>query len=142
MLFDVFLKTDFGENKMKKLILILVLFSCLSLTSCSKDSQANSFMKEYAAVSDQIAKKLEDGDTDGAREIFENKKDSLNAKWQKVKTGLPFQYSAETKKRMKTEPEENISEVVEAANNAIKKNPNDEAKIQALVLDLANVFRQ
>lgn len=127
---------------MKNLFIILLLILCVCLTGCSKDAQANSFMKEYAAVTQQAGEKLEAGDIDGAREYFEEKKTTLKAKWDRIRTGLPFQFSAETKKRMKTEPEENMTALTEAANNAIKKNPQDEAKIQALVLDIANVFRK
>src|SRR4051812_114213 len=99
---------------MKKLILILLLIWPLSLTGCSKDAQVNAFMKEYASVTSQVAAKLDEGKTDEAREIFEAKKDSLKAKWDAARTGLPFQYGAETKKRMKTDPEENMTELTEA----------------------------
>lgn len=127
---------------MKKPLIILLLISCLCLAGCSKDAQANSFMKEYAAMTRAVADKLAAGDVQGARAAFEEKKQSLDAKWDKIRTGLPFQFSAETKKRMKTAPEENMTELAEAANAAIRKNPKDEARIQALVLDIANVFRK
>lgn len=127
---------------MKKLLTILLLLSSICLTACSKDAQANSFMKEYAAVTRQVAAKLEAGNTDEARELFDEKKPVLKAKWDRIRTGLPFQFSAETKKRMKSEPEEEMTALAESAKKAIEKNPQDEAKIQALVLDLANVFRQ
>jgi len=127
---------------MKKLTLILILICGVCLTACSKDAQTNAFMKEYSAVTAQVAEKLEEGKVDEAQDIFDAKKDSLKAKWDAARTGLPFQYSAETKKKMKTDPEKNIESVVEAANKAIKKNPKSEAKVQALVLELANVFRQ
>jgi Tfp pilus assembly protein PilP len=127
---------------MKKLALILILISCLSLTGCGRDAEANAFMKEYAAVTADVAAKLEDGKIDEAREAFDSKKASLDAKWDAVKQALPFQLTAETKKRMNTEPEKNMTDLAEAGNKAIKKNPNSEAKVQALVLELANVFRR
>lgn len=127
---------------MKKLTLILLLIWSLSLTGCSKDAQANAFMKEYAAVVAEVTAKLEEGKPDEARQIFESKKSALNAKWDAVKTSQSFQLSAETKKRINSEPEKNMAELTEAANKAIKKNPNSEAKIQALVLEFANVFRR
>jgi hypothetical protein len=127
---------------MKKLSLILLLILCLSLTSCSKDAQANAFMKEYASVTAQITEKLEEGDVDEAREIFESRKDVLNAKWDAVKRAMSFQISKETKKRMNTEPEKNITALTEAAGKAIEKHPNDRKKVEALVFDLANVVRR
>lgn len=127
---------------MKKLILILLLTWCLSLTACSKDTEANAFMKEYASVTTQIAAKLEAGNIDEAQEIFDAKKDSLNGKWDAVKRAMGFQLSTETKKRMNSEPEKNMTDLSEAANKAIKKNPKSEAQVQALVLELANVFRR
>ena len=127
---------------MKKLSLILLLFWCLSLTACSKDAQANAFMKEYASVTSQLAKKLEAGQIDEARAIFDERKPALNAKWDAVKRAMGFQLSAETKKRMNKEPEEDMKEVTAAAETAIKNDPKSRKKIEALVLDLANVFRR
>ncbi len=127
---------------MKKLSLILLLFWSIGLTGCSRDAQANAFLKEYASVTADVAAKLEAGQPDEARAVYESRKAGLNAKWQAVKYAMPFQLSAETKKRINAEPQQAMVELSEAANKAIKANPNSEAKVQALVLELANVFKQ
>ncbi|MBS1793559.1 MAG: hypothetical protein JSS81_06875 [Acidobacteria bacterium] len=127
---------------MKKLSLILLLFWSVGLTGCSRDAQANAFLKEYASVTADVGAKLEAGQPDEARAVYESRKAALNAKWQAVKYAMPFQLSAETKKRINAEPQQNMVELSEAANKAIKANPNSEAKVQALVLELANVFKQ
>ena len=127
---------------MKKLTLILLLFFIVSQTACSKDAQANAFLKQYDEVISEIAEKLEEGKIDEAQKVFDENEKSLNAKFDDVKRSLSIRFSAETKKRINTEPQKNMTELAEAANKAIKKNPQDEAKIQALALDIANVVRR
>jgi len=127
---------------MKKLSLILLLFWCLSLTACSKDSQANAFLKEYAAVSSQVAEKLEDGDVGDARKVYESKKASLNAKWKPVRSAMSFQISAETKKRIDTEPEKNMTKLADAAKKAIEKKPDERKKVEALVMEFSDIFKR
>lgn len=136
------LRYGFGENKMKKLTLILLLFFIVSQTACSKDAQANAFLKQYDEVISEIAEKLEEGKIDEAQKVFDENEKSLNAKFDDVKRSLSIRFSAETKKRINTEPQKNMTALAETANKAIKKNPQNEAKIQALVLDIANVVRR
>lgn len=127
---------------MKIIASSLILVFAFVLAGCSKDAEANALMKQYSDVADEIVRHLNEDDVDAAREVFEKNKDSLDKKWQTVKVGLPFQFSDATKKKMKSETQEAITSVTEAGNNAIKRNPKSEQKVQALALDMANVFRK
>lgn len=126
---------------MRKLVFIVIATIVLSAGGCSRDAQASAFMKDYAAVADGIVKRLKDEDLDGAREFLDENKPKLVAKWDKIRTALPFQFTEATKKRMKADPEKNVEDVVAAANEYVKKHPRDEAQAQALALELANIFR-
>lgn len=127
---------------MKSITSIIILAFVLLSSGCGKDAEANALMKQYSEVADEIVRHLDEDDVDSAREVFEENKDSLDKKWQYVKVGLPFQFSDATKKKMKSETQDAITAVTEAGNKAIKRNPKSEQKIQALALDMANVFRK
>ena len=126
---------------MKKIILILVLIGGLFLTGCNKDAQVNAFMKEFEKATADISEKFDDGDFEGARKILDKEKDDLRAKWLAIKTIWEFQASDTVKKKMNTEPIENMNNLVKSANEAIEKYPNETKRIQAIVNDLTNVIK-
>lgn len=127
---------------MKKLVLLLILICGLSLTGCKKDSQVNDFIKEYASIIDQVSEKLTEGDFDAARKVFDDRKENLRSKWEKIKYARSWQISKDTLNKMNTYPEEHINRLVKSANEAIKKNPDDEARIKDLVNDITNTVRR
>lgn len=127
---------------MKFIATFLILTFVLALSGCGKDAEANALVKQYSEVAAEIVRHFDEDNVDAAREVFEDNKDSLNEKWQSVKVGLPFQFSDAMKKKMKAETQDAITAVSEAGNKAIKRNPKSEPKIQALALDMANVFRK
>jgi hypothetical protein len=126
---------------MKKIILILVSISVLFLTGCNKDGQVNDFMKGFEKTTSEIAEKLNEDDIDGAKIILDEEKPDLRAKWLAISNIWSFQASDGIKKKMNTEPMENMSKMVEAANKAIDRYPYQKARIQAIVDDLTNVIK-
>lgn len=127
---------------MKKFVSVVLFACCLLFAGCKKDAQVNDFMKDYASVIAAVSEKLDEGDFDAAREVFDARKENLRWKWDKIKYAKSFQISPETKKKMNSEPEKEIAELVKSANEAIKKNPADEEKIKDLVNDVANTVRR
>lgn len=127
---------------MKKLVLVLMFISLLLLSGCKKDAQVNDFIKEYVSIIDEVAEKLDEGDFDAARKTFDDRKENLRAKWEKIKYSSERQISKETLNKMNTIPEEHINQLVKSANNAIKKTPADEEKIKDLVNDITNTVRR
>jgi len=127
---------------MKKLVLVLMFISLLLLSGCKKDAQVNDFIKEYVSIIDEVAEKLDEGDFDAARKTFDDRKENLRAKWEKIKYSSERQISKETLNKMNTIPEEHINQLVKSANDAIKKTPADEEKIKDLVNDITNTVRR
>jgi len=127
---------------MKKLVLILILICGLSLTGCNKDAQVNDFIKEYASIIDQVSEKLDESDFDAARKVFDDRKENLRSKWERIKYARSWQIGKETLDKMNTYPAQHIDRLVKAANGAIKQNPADEEKIKDLVNDITNTVRR
>lgn len=127
---------------MKKLVSVLILMLGLSFTACKKDAQINDFMKEYASVITAVSEKLEEGDADAAQKVFDDRKDNLRWKWEKIKYAKSWQVSKDTLGKMNSYPQEHIDALVKTANEAIKKKPEDEEKIKNLVNSIANTVRR
>ncbi|HQU85000.1 MAG TPA: hypothetical protein PKY59_17805 [Pyrinomonadaceae bacterium] len=127
---------------MKKLVLVLILIGSLSFTACKKDAQINDFLKEYASVIDAVSEKLDDGDADAAQKIFDDRKDNLRWKWEKIKYTRSWQVNKDTLNKMNSYPQEHIDALVKTSNEAIKKKPEDEEKIKNLVNAIANTVRR
>lgn len=127
---------------MKKLILVLIFVCGLTLSGCKKDAQVNDFIKEYASVISEVSEKLDEGDFDAARKVFDDRKGNLRGKWEKIKYAKAWQISKETLDKMNSNPQDHIDALVKTANAAIKKNPADEERIKDLVNDIANTVRR
>lgn len=127
---------------MKKLVLVLIFIGILNLAGCKKDAQVNDFMKEYASVITEVSEHLDEGNFEAARKTFDDRKDNLRGKWEKIKYTRSWQINKETLNKMNSYPQEHIDALVKTANEAIKKKPSDEQPIKDLVNDIANTIRR
>jgi hypothetical protein len=64
---------------MKKNTLLLMLAYSLSVVSCGKSDDVNAFIAERKGVIGEVSQKMSAGDVDGAKTIFDAKKDSLKS---------------------------------------------------------------
>ncbi len=128
---------------MKKITLLLVLAICLTLVGCSKDGEINAFLTEWESVTNDIVKKIDEGDIDGAKTVFDAKKESLKNKVASIKDAKGFQVSADTKKKF----EEAVTKNAETLRGSMTKNAMKFAtdkskmdKLQALIKEYGEVF--
>jgi Tfp pilus assembly protein PilP len=129
---------------MKKITLFLTLAFCLALVGCSKDAEVNAFLTEYEAVSNEMVKKINEGDVDGAKAAFDAKKESLRTKFVAFKDARGFQVSQDTQKKMTDSITKNATALQTAiTTNAMKLagDPAKAAKLQALLKDYLEVFK-
>ena len=129
---------------MKKLTVFLLAIFALSLVGCSKDAQINSFLTEWETVTNEMSKKIETGDVDGAKAAFDAKKDSLKKSWDDVKTAKGFQVSEETKKKLEESAKNNMSNLLNATMKGSMKMGGDKAKsdkLQALMKEYGEIFK-
>lgn len=59
---------------------ILLAAFCLVAFGCNKDSEVDSFLREWDALTKEMVQKINAGDIDGARTAFEGKKVDLKSK--------------------------------------------------------------
>ncbi|HQU84999.1 MAG TPA: hypothetical protein PKY59_17800 [Pyrinomonadaceae bacterium] len=124
---------------MKKLsVLFLAAVFCLSLVGCSKDAEINTFMAEFENVTNEMSKKIEDGDVDGAQTVFDGKKESLKSKWASLKDARGFQVSEATKKKM----EDDFKKHGETLQKAVMKGTMKIATDQAKVTKMQNLMKE
>jgi hypothetical protein len=129
---------------MKKITLFLVLTFCLALIGCSKDAEINSFLTDWESVTNDMVKKIDEGDVDGAKAAFDAKKESLKAKWNDVKTARGFQVSADTQKKMTDSATKNMGALQGSMTKNMMKLATDKGKLdklQALVTEYAGIFK-
>lgn len=128
---------------MRKLIVFIVLVCCVAAVGCNKDSEVKAFLTEFESVTQEITKKLEAGDIDGAEKAFADKKEGLKAGFDSFKNAREMQVSAETKKELETKVMENVKAMSSAATKAAFSS-GDKAKaeqIQALLKDYVGIFQ-
>jgi hypothetical protein len=129
---------------MKKITIFLVLTLCLALIGCSKDAEIGTFMTEWEGVTNDMVKKIDEGDIDGAQVAFDAKKAGLKAKWEEVKTARGFQVSADTQKKMTDGASKNMSALTGSMTKNAMKFATDKAKmdkLQALIKEYGDIFK-
>jgi hypothetical protein len=91
---------------MKKPFAVLFVASVLGvgLSGCSKDADCEAFITENTAFAAAVKSAGEKDGPDGARKVFDAKKDDLKKKWDAIKDARGFQLKDETKKKL----EENV----------------------------------
>jgi hypothetical protein len=74
-----------------KLFLILLVFF-LSSTGCGNENSAeiDAFLTEWESVTDDMVRKIDSGDIDGARDLFVSKKEGLRSKWEMIQRDYSF----------------------------------------------------
>lgn len=130
---------------MKKITIFLVLAICLTLVGCSKDAEINAFLTEWEGVTNDIVKKIDEGDVDGAKTVFDAKKDSLKAKVASIKDARGFQVSEATKKSFEDAVKKNTTTLSGAMTRNAMKLASDKTKmdkLQALMKEYGEVFTQ
>lgn len=98
-------------------------------------------MKDFAAVTENISERFDEGEISEARKVFDSKKESLRTEWLAIKNLSSSQVSENLKKKMNTEPIENMEKLVNSANKAIEKYPGEAKQIQSIVNDLSNIVK-
>ena len=120
---------------------------CLSLVSCSKDAEINSFITEFDAATKEIVAKI-DADpsaagVDAAQKAFDGKKASLKAKWDGIKGAVGFQVGADTKKKLEDSVSANMKALMDVSmKNAMKMAMDKDAaaKFKTLLTDYQATF--
>ncbi len=129
---------------MKKITLFLTLILCAALIGCSKDGEITSFLTDWEVVTNEMVKKIDEGDIDGAKSAFDAKKDSLKTKWESVKTARGFQVSDDMQKKMTDSATKNMSALSGSATKNLMKLAADKPKmdkLQALIKDYSDIFK-
>jgi hypothetical protein len=137
-------KNQTGDTNMKRITLFLVLTFCLALIGCSKDAEIATFMTEWEGVTNDMVKKIDAGDVDGAKAAFDGKKDALKAKWADVKTARGFQVSADTQKKMTDGATKNMGALTASMTKNVMKLAGDKTKmdkLQALIKEYGDIFQ-
>jgi hypothetical protein len=117
---------------MKKLSLIIALAFTVALSGCSKDSEISAFITEWDAVTAEMVQKINSGDVDGAKASFDQKKPSLQSKWDSIKTARGFQVSADSKKKLEESLKKNMSSLASSMTANSMKLATDKAKFDKL----------
>jgi hypothetical protein len=73
---------------MKKTTFFVLLWCPLSLFSCSKGADVDAFIADRKTLIGEVSKKMQAGDVDGAKAIFDIKKDKLKSSCKTVKSNV------------------------------------------------------
>lgn len=132
---------------MKKIVLFLLIASCMFLMGCSKDAEINAFADELDAVTKEVAAKIDANPSaagvDEAQKAFDAKKASLKGKWDGIKDAVGFQVGADAKKRLETSIVNNGKVLTDVFSKNMMKLATDKAagdKFQALLKDYQGTF--
>lgn len=128
---------------MRKLILFIVLASCALAIGCSKDAEVQSFLTKFEGVTQEMTKKIDAGDIDGAQKVFDENKEALKTGFDSFKNAREIQVSPETKKNLEKSVMDNVKALSSAATKAAMSS-GDKAKaeaIQALLKDYIGLFQ-
>ena len=129
---------------MKKLTVFLLAIFAVNLVGCSKDAQINAFLVEWETAVNDMSAKIEAGDVDGARTVFDAKKDYLKKEVEEIRTAGDSRISEETKKKMEEGAKKNMSTLLNATMKGTMKMGGDKAKsdkLQALMKEYGEIFK-
>jgi hypothetical protein len=129
---------------MKKITIFLVLTFCLALIGCSKDAEIGTFLTEWDGVTNDMVKKIDEGDIDGAKAAFDAKKDSLKKSFKDVKEIRGFQISKDTEKKIADSLTKNTTVLSGSFTKNAMKFVSDKSKmdkLQELIKEYGEVFQ-
>lgn len=133
---------------MKKIPLTALLFCCIALGACNKDSDVEAFIAEFDATTSEMVAKINDTPTsagiDEAQKVFEAKKPVLKAKLDSFKGAKEMQVSEAMQKKLKNCAEKNGNALGAAIMNNRAKFVGDKdamEKFQNMMKDYASTFQ-
>jgi hypothetical protein len=133
---------------MKKITVFLMAVFCLGMIGCSKDAEVEAFIKDFDAVSKEMAAKIDGNPTvagiDDAQKAFDAKKGALKEKFATFKTAREAQVSKETLKKLTDSITNNGKAISEAfGKHAMDYADEPEAgpKFQKLMKDYVDTFQ-
>lgn len=122
---------------MKKILIPFVFTLFLLLTACNNDQEILAFFDELDNVTQIMLEKIESGDVDGARLIFDSKKEILKSGWKKIPrsrsggSGKIYMSSA-VRKRYNESYFKNIEEIANSVTPFASKFGKDKTKVEKL----------
>lgn len=133
---------------MKKITVFLLAVFCMGMIGCSKDAEIEAFIKDFDAVSKEMATKIDSNPTvagiDDAQKAFDAKKASLKEKFGTFKGASKAQVSEATLKKLT----DSITNNGKAISDAFSKHVMDYAdepeagpKFQKLMKDYVDTFQ-
>lgn len=134
---------------MKKILLPFIFTLFLILTACNNDQEILVFFDEWDNTTNIMLQKIEDGDIDGARLVFDAHKENLKSGWRKIPrsrsggNGKIYMSSA-VKKRYDESFFRNIEAIGNSATTFENKFGKDKLrveKLQNLIQEHREIFR-
>ena len=129
---------------MRKLILFIVVATCAVAIGCSRDAAVKSFLNEFESVTKEMTKKIDAGDIEGAKTVFDQNKESLKRGFDSFKNAREIQVSADTRKELEKSVMDNVKALSNAAQKAAISPGGDLSKtkaIQSLLKDFVGLFQ-
>lgn len=131
---------------MKKIFLFFVLTLFLLLTACNNDREILAFFDEWDNVAQIMLEKIEAGEIDGARLIFDSKKENLKSGWERIPRSRSggsskIYMSSAVKKRYDKSFFKNIEAITNSIATFENKFGKDKAKVEKLQ-NLAKEYRE
>jgi hypothetical protein len=129
---------------MKKITVFLLAVFCLGMIGCSKDAEIEAFIKDFDAVSKEMATKIDTGGSagiDDAQKAFDAKKAALKDKFGTFKNARGMQVSEATLKKLTDSITNNGKAITDAfQKHAAEYSPEDIPKFQKLMKDYTDTF--
>lgn len=134
---------------MKKIFPSFILIFILILAGCNNDKEILGFFDDWDKVTNEMVKKIEASDLDGARSLFDSKKDDLRSGWAKIPrsrngSSTKIYMSSSVKKRYDESFFKNIELVTTSVSKFESQNRDDKSKIeqiQTLLKEYRELFR-
>ncbi|MBX7171123.1 MAG: hypothetical protein K1X72_09205 [Pyrinomonadaceae bacterium] len=134
---------------MKKLFLSFFFPLMLILTACNNDKEILAFFDEWDNTTNLMLQKIEAGDVDGARLIFDAQKENLKSGWAKIPRSRnggssKIYMSSAVKKRYDESFFKNIEAIRDSAPTFREKVGGDKIKVeklQNLIQEYREIFR-
>ena len=132
----------------KKMFFCLLLFVCLPVAGCKKDSEINAAMNDLSVFTTELVQKVEARQgtiesVDEAQRFLDSKKEELARKLRVLKEARGFQISDATKKSMTDSITKNVSSVaslqIKYVANSVKY-PGYKSKLEKLIKDYQSII--